>query len=57
MGSDVRRRLTAIAATVDMNKRDAEIKLILGCNEEEIKAIEIFHNSRYMSAVIFKRDE
>ena len=55
LGTSGHRRLTAIAATVDMMKRDAEIKLIVGCTDEEIKVIEDFHNNKYMSAVIVRR--
>ena len=49
--------LIAIACTIDMKKKDAEIKLIIGCTEEEIGIIEEFHNSRYQSAIIIRREE
>ena len=55
-GTAVHRQLTAIACTVDMKKKDAEIKLVIGCTEEEISIIEDFHNSPYQSAIIIKRD-
>ena len=55
-GTAEHRDLTAIACTVDMKKKDAEIKLIIGCTDEEIGIIEGFHNSPYMSAIIIKRD-
>jgi inorganic pyrophosphatase len=48
-------RLTAIAATVDMKKRDAEIKLIIGCTDEEIEIVKNFHNNQYMSGIIITR--
>ncbi len=54
-GSAEHRRLTAIACTVDMKKKDAEIKLIIGCTEEEIAGIEKFHNGLYQSAIIIRR--
>jgi inorganic pyrophosphatase len=57
VGTARHRRLTAIAATVDTKKRDAEIKLIIGCTEAEVKTIERFYNGSYMSAVILKRDK
>ena len=47
---------TAVASKVDMEKRDSEIKLIIGCTDEEITIIEDCHNSRYQSAIIIKRD-
>ena len=55
-GTAVHRQLTSIACTVDMKKKDAEIKLIIGCTEEEISIIEDFHNGPYQSAIIIKRD-
>jgi inorganic pyrophosphatase len=54
-GSAMHRRLTAIGCTVDMKKKDAEIKLIIGCTDEEISIIEKFLNGFYMSAIIIRR--
>jgi inorganic pyrophosphatase len=56
MGTAGHRNLTAIASTVDMKKRDAEIKLIIGCTEEEIAVIEKCHSGRYMSCIIIRRE-
>jgi inorganic pyrophosphatase len=56
-GTAGHRKLTAIGCTVDMKKKDAEIKLIIGCTEEEIGIIEKFHNGFYMSAIIIRREE
>ncbi len=56
VGSAERRQLTAIACTVDVVKKDAEIKLIIGCTEEEIGIIEDFHNGPYQSAIIIRRN-
>ncbi len=55
MGTAAHRQLTAIASTVDMKKRDAEIKLIIGCTEEEIEIVKKCHNNQYMSGIIIKR--
>jgi inorganic pyrophosphatase len=55
MGTAPHRKLTAIASTVDMNKRDAEIKLIIGCTDEEIAIVRDFHNTKYMSDIIIER--
>jgi inorganic pyrophosphatase len=54
-GTAEHRQLNAIACTVDMKKRDGEIKLIIGCTEEEIAIIEDFHNTKYMSDIIIER--
>jgi len=56
VGTAGHRRLTAIACTVDMKERDAEIKLIIGCTDEEIAIIEDIHNNLHQSAIIIKRD-
>ena len=37
-------RLEAIICTVDLVKRDSEIKLLIGCTPEEIETITCFHN-------------
>ena len=55
-GTAEHRSLSAIACTVDVHKKDAEIKLIIGCTDEEIRIIEDFHNGPYQSAIIIKRD-
>jgi len=55
-GSLPERKLIGIACTVDIMKNDAEVKLLIGCTEEEIHIIEKFHNNRYMSCVIIRRD-
>lgn len=36
--------VTAIFCTVDLLKRDAEIKLLVGCTETDIEQISQFHN-------------
>lgn len=55
-GTAAHRKLTAIACTVDMLKKDTEFKLIYGCTDEEIILIEDFHNNQYMSDIIIKRE-
>jgi inorganic pyrophosphatase len=49
--------INAIACAVDTTKRDAEIKLLLGCNDEEIAIIEDFHNGKHQSAIIIRRNK
>jgi GNAT superfamily N-acetyltransferase len=47
----------AVACTVDLLKRDSEIKLLIGCNAEEKAVIMRFHNnSEYMKGVMIRRD-
>ncbi len=57
IGTAPHRKLTAIGCTVDMKKKDSEIKLLIGCTEKDIKTIQKFHNGRYMSAIIIRREE
>jgi inorganic pyrophosphatase len=39
--------LTGILCTFDTLKRDAEIKLLIGCNEKDIQVIRDFHEEMY----------
>ena len=45
IGNAEERRVTAIACTVDGYKRDAEIKILLGCTEDDQAAISYFLNT------------
>ena len=45
LGSAPDQRLTAVICTVDLDKRDAELKLMVGCTESEMQYIEQFYNS------------
>jgi inorganic pyrophosphatase len=47
--------LVAIVCTVDMNKHDAEYKLVIGATEADLRTIEAFHNGRYQSAILVRR--
>jgi inorganic pyrophosphatase len=40
--------LTGILCTFDTLKRDAEIKLLIGCNEKDIQVIRDFHKDMYI---------
>ncbi len=52
VGSLTERGLTGVVLTVDLLKRDAEVKLLLGCTPEEMRVVEAFHNSGPMSALL-----
>jgi inorganic pyrophosphatase len=50
--------LAAAICTVDLKKRDAEVKLLIDCTEDEIALIERFFNTgQYMSGIIIRRDQ
>lgn len=56
LGSDVERGLDAVICTVDLDRGDAEMKLMVGCSEEEKAYIENFYNSwPKMGAQIVRR--
>ena len=49
-------QVNAIVCTVDLWKKDSEIKLLIGCTEEEMRAIERFHNrSELMKGLLIRR--
>lgn len=56
VGSQPERNLTGIVTTVDMNKRDTEIKILLGCTDEEIQIILKFHNDGKHMRGLFVRN-
>ncbi|MGH2523286.1 MAG: hypothetical protein ACRDH2_12345 [Anaerolineales bacterium] len=55
MGGLPGRRGAAIIATVDFEKRDAEIKTLLGCTHEETQTALRFHTDGEQAAVLFER--
>ncbi len=55
VGSQPGGALTALALTVDLHKRDAEIKLLLGCTETEKQIILDFLNGASMRAMLVRR--
>jgi inorganic pyrophosphatase len=47
MNSEGTQTLTGILCTFDRLKRDAEIKLLIGCSAEDIQRIRDFYNEMY----------
>jgi inorganic pyrophosphatase len=57
-GSDDDQRLDAIICTVDLVKKDSEIKLLIGCTNEEKQIIYDFHSQGpYMKGILIPRDQ
>ena len=55
-GSNQDASVDAIICTVDLLKRDSEIKLLIGCTEDEKQTILAFHNdSEYMKGILIQR--
>ena len=48
-------RLDAGVCTGDLEKRDAEVKLLLGCTRREKQAICAFHQSAWSAALLVER--
>jgi inorganic pyrophosphatase len=55
VGTEGSRHVGAVICTVDLTKRDAELKLLLGCTEEEVAAILNFTNEGSMRGVLIRR--
>ena len=57
LGSGEDRTLRAVLLSVDLEKRDSEIKLLLGLSEEETEAIYAFYNEYPgMKALLIHRE-
>jgi inorganic pyrophosphatase len=55
-GSLADRRCDAIICTVDLVKRDSEIKLLIGCDEAEKRLVMRFHNeNNTMKGIMLRR--
>jgi hypothetical protein len=51
-------RLVAVVRTVDNKKAEAEVKLLVGCAEDEIAIVDLFFNGDlYGSAIIVRRGQ
>ncbi|MBQ7830074.1 MAG: inorganic pyrophosphatase [Clostridia bacterium] len=48
----------AIICIVDLVKKDSEIKLLVGCTEEEMNTVYEFHNkTEFMKGILIKRQK
>jgi inorganic pyrophosphatase len=57
-GSEPAGRIDALICTVDLKKRDSEIKLLLGCTEAEKEIVYRFHNEgSYMKGIMIRRED
>ena len=51
------RNIDAIICTVDLMKQDSEIKILIGCTEEEKEIVYRTHNeSEYMKGIMIRRE-
>jgi len=51
IGSSQKRVLSGLIVTLDLEKRDAEIKLLVGCTQPDTQTILAFHNRGMMRAI------
>lgn len=55
-GTDKNQRIDAIMCTIDLTKKDSEIKILIGCTEEEKRIIYHTHNdSSCMKGILIRR--
>lgn len=51
-----KKALDALICTIDLLKRDSEIKLLLGCTEAEKEILlEVHNQTRYMKGILIRR--
>jgi len=55
-GSQPGRSVTGIVCTLDLLKRDSEVKLLIGCTPDEADEIVATHNTGPQSAVLLRRE-
>ena len=57
VGSDAVRRPVGILCTVDGLKRDAEIKVLLGCSQDEMRIVHDFSQLNEIHCLLVQRNE
>ena len=55
LGSLAETEVTGVVCTVDLLKRDAELKVLLGCTPDDAQRVLAVHNQGLQSAVLFMR--
>ena len=55
MGRDEWKKIDAIMCTVDLMKRDSEIKILIGCTEEKAIIYETHNETQYMKGILIRR--
>lgn len=57
LGSAPVRRVTGAVCTVDLAKRDAELKVLIGCTAEDCEIIRKFYRTELSGCLIILKDE
>jgi inorganic pyrophosphatase len=55
-GAEPNGKIDAIICTVDLRKKDSEIKVLIGCTDGEKKLILAFYNHGDMSGILVRRE-
>lgn len=55
VGSGDKSKVTGVVATVDVYKKDAELKILLGCSESEMELAFETHNTDHQQAKLIRR--
>ena len=56
LGSDARQQIDAVIVTVDLLKRDSEIKILIGCTEDEkLLALRAHNETEFMKGLLIRR--
>lgn len=56
IGTDGRKQIDAIMCIIDLMKKDSEIKILVGCTEDEKESIYQMHNETgYMKGILIRR--
>ncbi len=51
VGTNPQKALSGILCTIDLNKNDSEIKIVLNCDDREAISLLEFHNSFFQAAI------
>lgn len=58
VGTDSQKQADAIMCILDLTKKDSEIKILIGCTEEEKEIVYQTHNeTEFMKGILIKREE
>ena len=49
------RKADAVMCIIDLTKKDSEIKILLGCTEEEKQIVYSTHNTPFMKGILIRR--
>jgi inorganic pyrophosphatase len=55
IGAQANSKIGGIICTIDLDKKDLENKILIGCTESEVQTIIDFHNSGGMRAFLIQR--